>query len=142
MKPKLCPNSAGNVMPLWKYRGNAFPKMAKETDDVAPEAEGALTSFEILHATARIPMPYGPLPTGKPGVGNNIFRTSRAPGRFGTGLPDSIGAELSTEHWAEGCSLCRGAENCTPDSVIEVIGWFVKGTVNLSVKDTPDFWMI
>ena len=96
MNPKLCPNSAGNVMPLWKYKGDAFPKMAKETDDVAPETEGALTSFEILHATARIPMPYGPLPTGKPGVGNDISRTFRAPDRFETGLPDSIGAALST----------------------------------------------
>ena len=98
MKPKLCPKSAGKMMPLWKYRGSEFPKMAKETDDVAPEAEGALTSFEILHVTASIPMPYGPLPTGKPGVGNDIFSSSRAPRRFGTGLPDSTKAELSTEH--------------------------------------------
>jgi hypothetical protein len=85
-------------MPLWKYRGIAFPKMAKETDEVASEAEGALTSFDILHVTASDPTPYEPLPTGKPGDGNDIFRTSRAPGRFGTGLPDSIGEELSTEH--------------------------------------------
>ncbi len=68
MNPRLCPKSAGNMMPLWKYRGSEFPKMATETDDVATEAEGALTSFVILHVTASIPTPYEPLPTGRPEV--------------------------------------------------------------------------
>jgi hypothetical protein len=61
------------MMPLRKYRGSEFPKSefpktAKETDDVAPEAEGALTSFVIRHVTASVPTPFEPLPTGKPGV--------------------------------------------------------------------------
>jgi hypothetical protein len=52
--PKLCSKSAGNAIPLRKYRGKEFPNTLKETEDVATEAEGALTSFEILHVNASI----------------------------------------------------------------------------------------
>ena len=57
LKPKLCTKSSGNLIPLRKYRGKEFPNTTKETEDVATEAEGALTSFEILHVTASISMP-------------------------------------------------------------------------------------
>ena len=60
----------------------------------------------------------------------------------GTGSFDSTEPELSTEHCAEGCSICRGAENGKPDTVIVVMAWFMNGTVNFSVMDTRVFWII
>jgi hypothetical protein len=103
--------------------------MAAESDVVAPEAQGAsqLETFVILHVTASTPTPCEPI------TFQRQFQLSRAPGRFGTGLPDSMGTKLSTEHFAEGCSLCRGAEDRKPERVIAVMGWFVKGIENYSV---------
>ena len=56
-----------------------------------------------------------------------------------TGSFEAMGAELSTEHCAEGCTSCRRAENGKPDSVILVICCPVYGTMNFNVMETEDF---
>lgn len=127
-------------MLLRKYRGNELVSIPEKTNnDIANlplDAMGALTRFEILHVTASVPIPRGPVPTGKPEE-NFILSSDVAP--FTASVTE---LELMDWHNADGADCCKGAENCNPDSVILVIAWFVKGTTNLRVIVTPDFSII
>jgi hypothetical protein len=128
------------MMLLRKCRGNELEsipeKTSNDTVNLPFDAIGALTRFEILQVMASIPIPRGPFPTGRPEE-NFILSSDVAP------MTVSVTElELTDWHNAEGAVSCKGAEKCNPDSVILVIAWFVKGTINLRVIVTPDFSII
>jgi hypothetical protein len=119
------------------------PKTKAETVDLESAATRALTRFEILHATESIPTPNGPLPTGRPGDSKDMVKSAKEFVKIKlTEFEFMKGDRSFTEHSAEGAVCCSTGENGKPDNEIKDIDWPVKGTMNVTVIETPVFSII